>query len=175
MERTEFHCSPDGCVYFRQDGHEQKRLTKFETKIVDFLFNEIRSRFPESFARLGNLYHGKKFEMVDRFIRCNFGEQDYLSFDVENVVLNFEEVRCPLRGICENEGVVCKPKSTVPLSASENEIANLYLQGYSFNEIADVLGKNRQTVKAHLYRIKEKLGVKNCREIIKVLRMNNFK
>lgn len=162
-------------MYFKADGHEQKRLTKFEFEVVDFLNGLIKMRFPEAYARLSNLYKGSKFEMVNRFVRCNFGEQDYLSYDVENVVLNFEEVRCPLRGICENEKIICKPKSTVPLSASEKEIADLYLQGYSFIEIADILQKNRKTVKAHLYRIKEKLNLKNCREIIKVLRMNNFK
>lgn len=113
--------------------------------------------------------------MIDRFVRCNFGEQDFLSYDVDNEVLNFEEVRCPLRGICENEGIICKPQSTVPLSESEKEIVNLYLQGYSFSEIAGVLTKNQKTVKAQLYRIKTKLGVRNCREIIKVLRMKNYK
>ena len=162
-------------MYFKADGRDQKRLTKFETEVVDTLNDLIKVRFPEAYARLGKLYNGKKFEMVDRFVRCNFGEQDFLSYDVENVVLNFEEVRCPLRGICENEKIICKPKSTVPLSASEKEIADLYLQGYSFTEIADILQKNRKTVKSHLYRIKEKLNLKNCREIIKVLRMNNFK
>ena len=175
MERIEFHCSPDGHVYFKTDRREQKRLTKFDTEVVDFLNDLIRERFPEAYARLSSLYKGKKFEMVNRFVRCNFGEQDYLSYDVENVVLNFEEVRCPLRGICENEKIICKPKSTVPLSESEKQIADLYLQGYSFTEIADILQKNQKTVKAHLYSIKEKLKLKNCREIIKVLRMNNFK
>ena len=136
MERIEFHCSPDGNVYFRRNGTEPKRLTKFETEVVDFLHEMIKNRF---------------------------------------VVLNFEEVRCPLRGICENEGIICKPQSTVPLSESEKEIVNLYLQGYSFSEIAGVLTKNQKTVKAQLYRIKTKLGVRNCREIIKVLRMKNYK
>lgn len=175
MERIEFHCSPDGNVYFRRNGTEPKRLTKFETEVVDFLHEMIKYRFPEAYTRLAFLYRGRKFEMIDRFVRCNFGEQDFLSYDVDNVVLNFEEVRCPLRGICENEGIICKPQSTVPLSESEKEIVNLYLQGYSFSEIAGILTKNQKTVKAQLYRIKTKLGVRNCREIIKVLRMKNYK
>ena len=43
-----------------------------------------------------------------------------------------------------------------------------------FEEIAKELGKNLNTIKVQLFRIKQKLGVKDCRGIIKHLQLMNF-
>ncbi len=113
--------------------------------------------------------------MLERFIRCNFGEYDLLTEDTDGKFLNFEEVKCPLRGgFCQDENVICKPKCLVKLSQQESKAAKLYLQGYTCQEIAERLGKHASTVKVLLFRVKNKLGVKNAREIIKVLRFHNF-
>lgn len=112
--------------------------------------------------------------MVDRFIRCNFGEHDTLTQDIDNQIVNFEEVKCPLRGICEFQGVICKPKSMVNLSKCERQIADLYLEGLTFTQIAERLNKNAQTVKVQLMHIKRKCGVKHCRDIIRVLRLKTY-
>lgn len=174
MENIEFHTSPDGSVYYKISGEEAKRLTKFNTAIIDKLHNIIRTRFPECYATLSRIYRRDPFKMVDRFIRCNFGEHDLLTQDIEHDILHFEEVRCPLRGICENEWVICKPKSMVNLSKCEREIADLYLEGLTFTQIAEHLNKNAQTVKVQLMRIKRKCGVSHCRNIIRVLRLKNY-
>ena len=58
--------------------------------------------------------------------------------------------------------------------AGGREIADLYLEGLTFTNIAERLGKNAQTVKVQLRRIKEKCGVKHCRDIIRVLRLKNY-
>ena len=62
----------------------------------------------------------------------------------------------------------------VSLSRCEREIANLYLEGLTFRDIAAKLGKNAETVKVQLMRIKKKCGVKHCRDIIRVLRLKNY-
>ena len=145
----EFFVTPDGFVYYKKPGEEAKRLTKFNTDIVDELHNVIKTRFPESYAALAKLYRRNTFKMVERFIRCNFGEHDLLTQDIEHDILHFEEVRCPLRGMCD-----------------EFDLTQ--------DEVAERLGKNAHTVKVQLMRIKVKCGVSHCRDIIRVLRLNNY-
>lgn len=174
METLEFFTSPDGSVYYKKPGEESRRLTKFNTDIVDPLHDIIKQRFPECYAALAKLYRRNKFKIVERFVRCNFGEHDLLTQDIDHDILNFEEVRCPLRGMCEYERVICKPKTMVNLSRCEREIADLYLQGLTLTAIAERLHKNPQTVKVQLMRVRKKCGVTHCRDIIRVLRLNNY-
>lgn len=174
MEAVEFYTSPEGVVYYRERGGDAKRLTKFSVDVVEPLMEAVRNRFPECYARLAILYKDNVLRMADRFVRCNFGEHDLLTEDIEHGIMNFEEVRCPLRGVCRDEHVVCKPRTMVSLSAGEREVVRLYLNGFTLDEIAARLGKNRSTVKTQLLRVRDKLGVRNCREIIKVIRLGGF-
>lgn len=174
MDAIEFYTSPDGHVFYRRPGEEAKRLTKFSTEVVGPLITIIRNRFPECYARLATVYKEQATKMADRFIRCNFGEHGLLTHDIDHDILNFEEVRCPLRGICADERVICKPKSMVRLSKGEQEVVKLYLNGSTLDNIAEQLHKNRSTVKTQLLRVRDKLGVDNCREIIKVIRLGGF-
>ncbi len=182
MEPIEFRVSPDGEVYYKEGKKADRRLTRFETKVCSHVLEIIRDKFPGAYSRLMMMYKPKSssnadkdqamFSIVDRFVRCNFGEHDLLTPDIEQDIVHFEEVRCPLRGkYCPDEGVICKPQSLVKLSKTEKEIAKLYLWGYTFEEIASKLGKAPGTVKSQLWTIKNKLGAKNCREIIKVMRV----
>lgn len=174
LKSLEFFVTPDGFVYYKKPGEESRRLTKFNTDIVDELHDVIKTRFPEGYAALAKLYRRNTFKMVERFVRCNFGEHDLLTQDIEHDILHFEEVRCPLRGMCEFERIICRPKTMVNLSKCEREIADLYLEGLTFTQIAERLGKNAHTVKVQLMRIKVKCGVSHCRDIIRVLRLNNY-
>lgn len=144
----------------------------------------VRERFPACYARLATLYAPKSdtpsmrrkayFEMTSRFIRCNFGEYDMLTQDIEHDIMYFEEVKCPLRGFCPDENVICKPKGLIKLSSAEKRVVDMYLMGYTFDEIAGRLGRSPNTIKSQLHSVKNKLGVTNCREIIKKLRMYAF-
>lgn len=173
MEAVEFRVSPDGQVYYKLAGRQERRLTKFCDGIISELLGMVRSRFPAAYARLATLYPTSCYDQVQRFIRCNFGEHDLLTQDIESGLLNFEEVRCPLRGMCRDEGIVCKPKSLLGLSKEEQRVAELYKNGYTMGEIADLLDKAPSTVRVQLASIKNKLQLRNCREIIKVLRLGN--
>ena len=184
MENVEFRLSPDGKVFYREKGKDEKRLTRFNKEICEEILGMIVNRFPSAWARLCLLYrpytknHVEKdkaeYKIVERFIRCNFGEHDLLTPDIENQIMNFEEVRCPLRGICPDENIICKPKSLIKLSPAEKEIVKYYLNGDTFDVIAQKLGKSPSTVKVQLHDIKKKTGAKNCREIIKVMRIHNL-
>lgn len=173
MEAVEFFTSPEGQVYYRNGSGEAKRLTKF-SDVVKPMITIIRNRFPECYARLAMIYKENASQMVGRFVRCNFGEHDLLTKDIDHDILNFEEVRCPLRGICKDEHVICKPKSLINLSKGEKDVVKLYLNGCTMDDIAKELHKNRNTVKSVLLRIRDKLKVKNCREIIKVMRLRGY-
>ena len=185
MENVEFRVSPEGKVYFKVGKQEERRLTRFEKNVCVHLLSIIRDRFPGAWSRLKLLYPAKNltapqqdvasFKMIERFVRCNFGEHDLLTPDIEHDILHFEEVRCPLRGgLCSDENVICKPQSLIKLSPAEKEVVKHYLYGYTFDEIASQLGKSPETIKAQLYSIKKKTGARNCREIIKVMRLYNL-
>ena len=184
MEAIEFRVSPDGWVYFKEGKRTEKRLTRFEKGICVHMLGIIEDRFPGAWARLRLLYKPKNnssaakdvaaFFIVERFVRCNFGEYDLLTPDIERDILHFEEVRCPLRGICQDENIICKPQSLYRLTPAEKEVASLYLDGYTFDWIAAKLDKSPSTVKQQLWKLKKKLGAKNCREIIRVLRIHNI-
>lgn len=184
MEAIEFLVTPDGKLYYRKDKGEERRLTRFDKEICVKILEMISERFPGAWSRLRLMYkptsksHAERdkaaFKIVERFIRCNFGEHDLLTPDIENDILHFEEVRCPLRGICPDENIICKPQSLIKLSPAEKEVAKLYLWGETFDEIARRLGKSPSTVKVQLHNIKKKTGAKNCREIIKVMRIHDI-
>lgn len=184
MEAIEFRVSPDGCVYYKQGKQEEKRLTRFCVDIYIDLIGMIKDRFPEAWKRLTSIYKPKNqsaaatdmanFKVAERFIRCNFGEHDLLYSDIESNILHFEEVRCPLRGLCPDENVICKPKGLYRLTKAEKEVASLFIEGYTFSAIAEKLGKSPSTIKQQLWKLKNKLGVKKCREIIRMLRSQNI-
>lgn len=176
----EFRTNSRGEVFYENDKGESIRLTKFSTEIVDKVVSVIKERYPATFARLVKLYckadpTERKYIMAERFIRCNFGSEDYMSYDIDDDVLNFEEVKCPLRGkFCSDENIICKPKSIFHLGKEEKITADLYMKGLNFTEIAEKLGKKPSTIKVQLFKIRHKLGVKNCHEILKYLRLSNI-
>lgn len=185
METVEFHTTPDGKVVYKTSGSEEKRLTKFSRNILMPLMVMVKVRFPECYSRLITLYDRTSksktvsdetiLRMMERFIRCNFGEHDLLTQDIVHDILHFEEVKCPLRGgFCHDENIICKPRGVIKLSPAEKEVAELYVQGFTFKTIAERLDRKPATVKTYLLRIKGKLKVKNCREIIQALRMMNL-
>ena len=177
MQSIEFRTDQRGNLFYAVGKQGEKRFTKFCTGIIRVVLDTVKDNFPECFARLSMLYQKREkserdFMMAQRFIRCNFGKEDHLSPDLEFGQLNFEEVSCPLRGgFCEDEGVICKPKGLYHLSEQERAVASLYVKGFTFKAIACMLHKNESTVKTQLWNIKNKLGVKSCREIITVLRI----
>lgn len=106
--------------------------------------------------------------MVSRFIRCNFGEYDQNRYDVDaNGSLKFEEVRCPLRGECREECVVCKPKLDTKLTARETEVFERIGRGLQASEIADELCISIATVNRHRENLKAKLGLRSVGQLVR--------
>lgn len=182
METIEFRTSPDGVVHYKVEGQEEKRLTKFSRDVVVPVLAMVAERFPACHAALVELYgdmpkkskESREFAMVDRFVRCNFGEHDLLTQDIEYDIMNFEMVRCPLRGVCPHENVICRPKGKTSLSRAETEVARACSTGMRYDEVARALDKNPNTVKSQILKIRQKLHLDSSRGIIKAVKMFNL-
>lgn len=113
------------------------------------------------------------FRRVDLFIRCNFAEHDTLNYDVANGFMHFEDVHCPRRGICKNEGKICKPKMKMSIPNEERQVATLYSKGLTASEIAGVQNKSIKTVKNQLTSVTKRLKLSRTHDIIKVFTVYN--
>lgn len=178
MENIEFWKTPEGEVMFKINNSTSQRLTRFRHGIINDILRIVENNYPECYARLMKMY-GKdqdaNYQMCCRFISCNLGEHDILTNDFESGIINFEHVKCPLRGgLCEHEGIICNPKGVVTLPPAEKEVVKLYVAGYSAKEIAELLNKSGETVKAQLRSAKIRLNLHTCREITKYMRTKNL-
>jgi DNA-binding CsgD family transcriptional regulator len=180
-ENVEFYNTPSGQVMIHVEGEPVRLLKEEDVDFISRRLETIQSLFPDAFSALSELYsknsRNKKwyeFRMVSRFIRCNFGEYDELRRDIQNGVYNFEEVKCPQRGECPFEGIICKPKMKTILTNAEKSVAKLYASGLTFREIADELGISYNTVHTELYHVKVRLKLKSSKEITKWIKNNNI-
>lgn len=179
MEAVEFYVI-GGQTCIHRNG-VSKPLTPADHDEVVWMLEQMRANFPDAVERL-ELWAAEsaknmrffEYRMVDRFIRCNFGEADFLYSDVENGFFYIEEVRCPLRGICKDENVICKPRFNVPLSREEIKAAILYSKGLDVNEIARRLKKSVKTIKNQLGNARKRLHLSRTRDLIKIFSLYNI-
>jgi len=174
LERIEFYNCPDGSVNIKPFGQPMFVYDESCKKITQEMIVLIRDLYPAAFTALAELYSKSErnkdffeFRIVHRFIRCNFGEYDALSYDINSVgELNMEDVRCPLRGECLFEGLICRSPMNTELSPRESEVAHLLAKGYSRQEVAYELEISIYTVTRHITNIKARLHLKTTNQII---------
>ena len=180
---TEFYNTPDGDVMYKQPGQPAKLLKDSDREIITGLLQAIRDRYPQSFEALMQLYSASsrnrswyEFRVVHRFLRCNFGEYDEYTRDVDAAGrFRFEEVRCPLRGECQFEGIICKPEIHTALSDREMEVFRLIVDRLETAEIAEQLCISPFTVIRHRDNIKARIGARSIADMIKYWYTNNLK
>lgn len=175
--KIEFFTGTDGQVWLRQGGKCQT-LSASMTQLVDFLEGKIRALYPAAHRRLTELYGGSsrnktffRFRIVERFVRCNMGDDNLMSVDIDGQDLHVEQVRCPLRGICEDEHVICSPTPASVFSKAEAQVVTLYAGGLTIREIAAKLRKSVSTVNCQLWRLARRLGLKSRNEVIRVAKV----
>lgn len=180
MEKLEFYLI-NGQTCVRGEDGSGKPLTPADREAIEFMIERIKRFFPEAFDRLCEWASSSamnkpyfEYRMVDRFIRCNFGEADFLYADVEDNMFHFEEVKCPLRGICKDEGVICKPKANLGLPAEEQRVVSLYSKGYLPGEIAEQLGKAEKTCKEQIRSACKRLKLPHARWLIRLFNAYTF-
>lgn len=180
MEAVEFYII-NGVTCIRKNG-VGKQLTPEDRDCVEFMIQNIGKVFPDALKALEEWAsdsrankHFFEYRIVDRFIRCNFGEADFLYSDIDDLgMFHLEEVKCPLRNICKHEGVICKPKAKLNLSEEETKAAGLYAKGLLPGEIAEKLGKSESTIKRQLYNAYKRLNLPHPRWLIRLFSVYNI-
>jgi DNA-binding CsgD family transcriptional regulator len=174
MTAIEFYNTPDGTVMYKHVGGSVRELHEGDRELVMELFATIRDRYPRAFKALSDLYSKQEesretfeFKIVSRFVRCNFGEFDMHTTDIDaDGMFRFEEVKCPLRGECIYEGIICKPSLNTKLSDREIEVLALIAKGYESDDIAQELCISRFTVCRHRDNIKAKLKLRKTAQLV---------
>ena len=180
-KQVEFFVSPQGEVCFYGHDGKVRRYDTEQPELIHRMAELINRLYPEAYKYLSDLYAKSRpnrlyyqFLITDRFIRCNLSSNDTLSFDVDGTALHLERVDCPLRGICPRENIVCNPKLKTPFFPKELEVDRYFAQGYVAREIAQILGKSKNTVAAQLRKMTKRLGLKSTRDIIRVVHELNL-
>jgi DNA-binding CsgD family transcriptional regulator len=178
MRKIEFYVSPDGKVKVDEDGVPiTMEYTESEVEMTEYVAGLIRNQYPEAYNALALEYKASRpnrsfyhFQIVHRFIRCNFGKFDGLTYDIDGDVLHIEDIACPLkwRNDCPLRGVVCRPKP-LGLTSREAEVAKLSSTGKTYEEISDELGISHSTIKNTIQKVKEKLHLSSSKEITKLI------
>ncbi|MBO4550038.1 MAG: helix-turn-helix transcriptional regulator [Bacteroidaceae bacterium] len=78
----------------------------------------------------------------------------------------FECVKCPLRGECKYEGVICQPEFNSELSKREKEVLRHLYDGLSIEDIADEMYLSPHTIKNHIRNAYARLDVHSRAEFI---------
>lgn len=175
MKNVEFYNSPEGEVFIKEMNKPVRVFTIEDREITKRMLDIIVRRYPDAFKRLSEIYSrydrnrtNYEFKMVHRFIRCNFGEYDQYHCDIDECgMLRFEEVKCPLRGECRHEGVICKPVMDTALTDREKEVLAMIAGGRQAQQIADELGISFTTVNRHRENIKAKLNLKTVGDLVR--------
>jgi len=177
MERIEFYTF-NREVWYRTDT--DNRLLTEDDPMVDELIGVIADFYPKAFNALEKEYskvlgtRTRNWRMVSRFIKCNFGEIDNI-FDISSLgKFVFECVRCPLRGECKHENVICHPEFDSALSPREMEVMKLVFHGKTNEEIAEKLFLSQHTVKNHIRNAFARLGVHSTQEFIRYANDNKL-
>lgn len=183
FKNVELYTTPEGDVMYKPLNEAVKKLEITDRDFIQWYLNRIGERFPKAFQRLSETYskHERnrlfyEFKMASRFARCNHGEYDQHLFDIDKTgCFQLEQVKCPMRGECLDEGIICCPEENNILSDREIEIFRLISEGYETNDIASQLFISPFTVNRHRENIKSKIGVHSVAQMILYWNSHNLK
>ncbi len=154
-----------------------REYTESDQELTEELLGLIEAQYPSAFEALSREYEKSRpnkrhydFVRVHRFIRCNFGKFDGLTWDIEDGVLHLEDTACPLKwgNDCAMKGVICKPKP-FGLTTREAEVARLTSSGRTYDEISEELGITHSTIKNTIQKVKAKLHLASSKDIAKLI------
>jgi len=84
-------------------------------------------------------------------------------------------VKCPLRGECEDEDVICRPELDTRFTEREMDVFRLIASNCQTDDIAAELHISPCTVNRHRENIKAKIKVRNVGEMISYWHQNQMK
>lgn len=176
----EFYTFNDEAWIHHTDGTAEK-LTEDKSDLICAICNMIEVFYPGAAAALGKEYERcipnlsyYRFRIVQRFIKCNFGNIDKTA-DIDAFGrIHLECVPCPLRGECKLENVVCRPVFAHQLSDAEMRVLRLWHQGLNKDEIAEELYLSAHTVNNHIRNAYIRLGIHSKAEFVKYAENNHL-
>lgn len=169
MKNIEFSISGDGTTVLINTVSGFQPFSDNSYEIIKFLIDCLQNRFPYAYKTLEEVYGHRpdwKYLAVRRFIKCNWGNDD----EVRDISicgnLNFEHVRCPLRGgDCPYEDCICHPEEENGLTKRELEIICEIAIGLSDREIATKIFLSVKTVENHRKNVLRKLSLHSKSQI----------
>lgn len=171
----------DGKLWGIFDDGTNRPITESDMDFIGYMIDVIRERYPQAYEALCECYKSVsndvpyyQYLIVNRFTRCNFGTLDNTKKDISNGELNLEVVSCPLRGECQYECRICKPKFNSKLSSSEMRVMELWYKGMNTEQISKKLFISTNTVKIHVKSAYLKLGIHDKGEFIRYANQNNM-
>ena len=180
MANIEFYLY-EGELWVKDDEGHNELVDQTKTDLIDYVLTKIRECYPDAYKALQECYKDSapnkiyyKYVMVKRFLKCNFGQLDSTSYDIEGEKFNFERVDCPIRLECKYDGKICSPLFKTTLSAAELRVGRLWYEGLSKEEIAGVLYLSPETVNNHIRNIYYKLGIHEKADFVKYVTENNI-
>lgn len=174
--KLEFYVFPKGEIKVEDETGRFRKYDESCHELTAYLLELIEGQYPTAFGALSVVYEKSKpnkrhydFVRVHRFVRCNFGMLDQLTWDVDGGVIHLEDIQCPLKGCgeCPLENIVCNPRP-FGLTAHETEVAKLMSSGRTYEEISEELGITHSTIKNILQKIKGKLKLSSSKDIAKL-------
>ena len=175
MRKIEFFITPEGRVMVEDTGKGIYEFTHKERDLCLYIRDIIKSQYPEAYEALCGLYEKSRpniihfdFLVVHRFIRCNFGKFDGLTYDIDDGIMHIEEVSCPVRCECQLANIICKPKP-LGLSKREAEVTRMSVSGQTYDEISRTLGISHSTIKNIIQGVRKKLSLSSSKDIAKLL------
>ena len=183
---TEMYTTPDGCVMIKPHNQPVRELAengKENRQFIQDMLEYMRTFYTEAFEALCKEYSRKEpnrlnyeYWIVTRFIRCNMGNYDTLSQDIDTKgMLQFEEVKCPMRGECKLENICCRPRFNSGLSHRETEVLRLVVNHNDAIDIAEQLHLSPHTVNNHRRNIHIKTKTRTIGELVDYWHRNNMK
>ncbi len=167
---------------------EQKQqpfiLNQTHRHIITGEIEYLEDEYPTALEDLERIYHASRqnrmyfeFLIVRQWIKCHFGQSDYLIDIDTNGQRNFEPCYCPKRGECETCNLfrVCYPVRSTLLSKTEINVLRLIVAGLDENQIADTLCNSVNTIKKHRMNMLRKTGTHKTSQLIEYWHKNKYK
>ena len=181
LRNMEFYGTPSGDVMIKEEGKPVRVYEKKDREFTSAMIEYIREFYPAAFDALCKLYtkidfdrNSYEYTMIHRFIRCNFREYDSVH-DIDHLgVFRFENVKCPLRGECKYEKILCHPVFNTNLSDREQDVMRLLYNGLDIESVSDKLYISIETVRTHKRNSLKKLGLHSLPEFISYASKNNL-
>lgn len=180
LTNAEFFAYEDEVLIRLNDGSIRK-LVESDYEIVNEMSELIGTFYPKAFDALSKEYKSCapnqpyfRFRIVCRFVRCNFGALDHIPDVSSDSRFVFEHIRCPLRGECRFDGIICRPEFAHQLSPAEARVMALVYDGLTEDEIGARLKLSPLTVHTHVRNTYVRLGLHSKGEFIKYASSHNL-